>query len=519
MPGTKDETLIEDQQPGVEGGELGVIKGSRRTNTVWISRTKEWSFRIGGLSDRDRRIKVWLLQFFASDSPYLYYIFPSTTSTICAVMLYILRSLFCFRRQVWQNIVSETESSRTDPFQCDEKRPSCSNCSNHDIECTFATAATSKSDSSAPESSGTPTSRSPRRFRPYQFSTGGLKQTFRLAKPQEPEPQSTNTRSTATQCNILKDTPQSTMSIPDLHLFHHWCISTYCTMRDDDPHNVWQYHIVQWGIEFPPILHLVLALSALHLAYEHPSECEKYLQQADDHFTFGVRTVTNVLSLDNLNADNCQMIYMSATLICFIYFGRGPRPGEYLIFSDAGPAEWLVLMQGVKLTLSSYQWKVFTGILEPKPEEPLPGIEPSTRIEMHEHIVHVQAVESLITEEIPEEDRSPYTSAINGMYDIMEQIYQRRSAQLSGVTYMHLVIGWLYRLQDRFVVLLEQKESRALALLAHWAVMIQFMEKTWFMKGWAEHVLSGISVYLQPEYRPWIEWPLRQVHRSDDQDG
>ncbi|KAJ5995330.1 hypothetical protein N7481_002307 [Penicillium waksmanii] len=289
-------------------------------------------------------------------------------------------------------------------------------------------------------------------------------------------------------------------------------------MRTSDPHNIWQYHIVQWGIEFPSILHLILALSALHLAYEHPEERNKYLQQADNHFTFGVRTVTNFLSLEDLNEENCQKIYMSAALIVFIYFGRGPRPGEYLIFSDAGPAEWLVLMQGVKLTVRSYHQKVFSGILKPEPPEPLPEISPSIGLELHEHTVYTQAAQQLVEREVKDESvLQLYTSALNDLYDIMNQVHKRRSAQQSGVALMDLLIGWLYRLPEQFIRLLEEKEPRALVVLAYWAVMFRYMETAWFMKGWAEHVLSGVSTFLQPEYQPWIEWPLKKVREVESE--
>jgi hypothetical protein len=285
-------------------------------------------------------------------------------------------------------------------------------------------------------------------------------------------------------------------------------------VEDGDRNGVWQNHIVQWGMEFPSILHLILALSALHLAYKNPESCEKYMQQADDHFIFGVRTVTSVLS--QLNAENCQKIYMAAVMICFNYFGRGPRPGEYLIFSDAGAAEWQVLMRGVKTIVMSYHAKVFSGILKPNVDETEPILSDSMRIELHEHTIHVEALQRLIEQETTDEvERSMYTKALDDLLEIMREVYEKRSIRDPGVGLMHLLIGWLYRLPEELVGLLEQKEPRALVILAYWAVMLKYMDSVWFMKGWSEHVLSGISGCLQPDYRPWIEWPLRRVRQGN----
>ena len=280
--------------------------------------------------------------------------------------------------------------------------------------------------------------------------------------------------------------------------------------NDGDLNHIWQKYLVEWGIEFPSILHLILALSALHLAHEQPTLRDQYLQQADEHFTFGIRSVTSVLS--QLNAENCQKIYMSAILICFIYFGRGPRPNEYLIFSASGPAEWLMLMRGVRLIVQSHRTRVFSGLLEPKPNDQSHDLTPEMRSELHEHTVHTEAVQRLIERDISnEEDRGWHLDAIKNLLEIMREVYERRSATSSGVDLMDLLIGWVYRLSEEMVGSLERKEPYALVILAYWAVLLKHMDSAWFMDGWAEHVLSGISTCLDEEFRPWIEWPMKQV--------
>lgn len=432
-------------------------------------------------------------------------------------MFNILRGLFCFPpRKSWITSISETDEE-DDVLQCDEKKPICTNCDNHDVECSFSVVAPTPPASETLSPNTTISEASPehqpkprsRRFRPYAYSNGGLKQTFKLTKPknenqppiEEAEPP-------------IEFLPFDSISLADLQLFHNYTISTYQTMSNDgDRNGVWQNHLVQWGMEFPSILHLILALSALHLAYKNPESRDKYIQQADNHFTFGVRTVTSVLS--QLNADNCQKIYKAAVLVCFIYFGRGPRPGEYLIFSDAGPAEWKVLMGGVRSIVFSYHAKVYSGILEPKPEEIEPFLSEAMRIELHEHTIHVEALQRLVEQEITDEtQRVMYEKAIEDLLEKMREVYEKRSIGDPGVGLMHLLIGWLYRLPEEMVGLLERKEPRALVILAYWAVMLKFMDSAWFMKGWSEHVLEGISGCLQPEYRPWIEWPFRRVKQD-----
>ena len=304
-----------------------------------------------------------------------------------------------------------------------------------------------------------------------------------------------------------------TISMPDLQLFHHFLVSTAPTIVEDE-HGcaLWQNHVAQWAIKFPSILHLILALSALHSSHERPSLRDEYLQQADDHFTFGVQSVTALLS--GLNADTCQKVYLSAVLVCFAYFGRGPRHGEYIVFSDNGPAEWLVLMHGVRLILQSYHDKVFSGILKPIVNHDAPILSRPLQHEMQEHKAHVQGLQRLLDLHYAWDatDRAMYMSAIDNLTSTLEEVYRNRALQMPGVGFMHILIGWVYRLRREFVLKLEQKEPLALIIMVHWADLLKLMESVWFMKGWAEHVLNGVCAFLPADFSEWIEWPMHHVY-------
>jgi hypothetical protein len=59
--------------------------------------------------------------------------------------------------------------------------------------------------------------------------------------------------------------------LADLQLFHHFITTTYQAMAVEGGQGLWQADLVQLDFEFPSILHLVLALAALHAAYESQS--------------------------------------------------------------------------------------------------------------------------------------------------------------------------------------------------------------------------------------------------------
>lgn len=417
-------------------------------------------------------------------------------------MLDTILSLFCFpQRRIRLPSVTDT-----DYCQCDEKKPICTNCANHEVECTFSARGSSEL-SSAASSSLPPSERRPRekkyRFRTSQYTTEISKRTaqsrpFKITEVQHKD--------------VATESSMDFISMPDLQLFHHFLVSTIPTVVDDEHGRaVWQNHVAQWAFEFPSILHLILALSSLHMGHEKPALRDQYLQQANDHFTFGVQSVTAVLS--ELNADTCQKVYISAVMICFAYFGRGPQPGEYLVFSDNGPAEWLVLMHGVKLILESHHSKVFSGILEPRPSSDSTFVDPLMQNELQKDIEQVQGLHRLVDlqHSWDAEDRVMYVSAIDNLASTLEEVYEKRSLHKPAVGLMHILIGWLYRLPRDFVAQLERKNPLALVILAQWVGLLEYMESVWFMKGWGKHVLNGVCAFLPADLWGWIEWPMERV--------
>lgn len=313
------------------------------------------------------------------------------------------------------------------------------------------------------------------------------------------------------QCNFDVSSTRY-ISLDDLHLFHHFTISTYSTISDDaGSRELWQLHVPQWGMNFPSIQHLILAISALHLSHEFPSRRDEYVRKADDHFTFGLQSVTAVLGY--LNSETCQQVYISTVLICFVYFGRGPRVGEYLVFGDHGPSEWRVLMNGVRSIVESHRSEVFTGVLDPRPQLTAPSVDSSLpRDEMNSHVKHLQEVRILIQQNLQREsDLAMYDSTIDDLLAVMAEVDQKRYVQCPPVGLMQVLIGWVYRLPGEFVNQLEQKESMALVILAYWAMLLKYMQSVWFMKGWDVHVMGGIMASLPGQFYQWIQWPMHQL--------
>ncbi|OQE43005.1 hypothetical protein PENCOP_c003G00921 [Penicillium coprophilum] len=391
---------------------------------------------------------------------------------------------------------------------CDETKPACSKCIHHAIECDFlsTSAISSASCSSAPSPSNS--SKAQFRFKPSKYQSEESKSKHETGQPSAP------TVSTEVHCKSpgALSRSQDTLSFDDLRLFHHFVTETYRTLTDEttDHNRVWQTHLPQWGFSSPSIFHLILALAALHLGYLYPEVRNQYVRQADDHFTFGIRSVSAILS--SLDSENCQSIYMSTVLICFVYFAHGPKPGEYLVFSETGKAEWLVLMRGVRSILMSSHDQIFIGVLQIQPDPTIQGVNPLLQDELREHQSHMKALQGFIETHTGGGSMCQIdVDALENLLEMFEQAYQCRSAGKDGIILMPFVVGWIYRRPEEFISLLEEKEPLSLIVLAYWCILLKFMRSSWLMIAWDQHVITGIQESLALEFHQWIEWPVSVI--------
>lgn len=259
--------------------------------------------------------------------------------------------------------------------------------------------------------------------------------------------------------------------------------------------------MVDIGFAHHHVLHLMFALTALHLGSCRPSHREDYNARADHHYEHALASVTHDLA--NINSSNCDGVLVSVQLICFVHWARGPQPGEYLAFGENGQSEWLLMFRGVRTTIESLGKDQFTKTHAPAVRakgRPLTLVDKPAGYEkqlqeLREHVAFAS--------EPSERDDNIYS------VDVLHECFSNRYDGHDGE--YHVVFAWLYRMRENFLERLQQHDSLPLVLYAHFAVLMHEMEIFWYMKGWTHHVMSGIYEALPREHRPWIRWPMAEV--------
>ena len=70
---------------------------------------------------------------------------------------------------------------------------------------------------------------------------------------------------------------------------------------------------------------------------------------------------------------------------------------------------------------------------------------------------------------------------------------------------------WLWVVSDSLVPLLKVPSQEAVAIFAHFCVLLKQHESHWWLKGWGDHAMVRAHEILDEEHRGWIEWPIREM--------
>ncbi|PYH82271.1 hypothetical protein BO82DRAFT_353829 [Aspergillus uvarum CBS 121591] len=121
----------------------------------------------------------------------------------------------------------------------------------------------------------------------------------------------------------------------DLELMVQWCTQTYVTLsRNHAVEWIWKSVIPRRAVHDPALMHGILALSALHLAFLHPHPQRKeYLDTAQWHHH---KSISGVCNIEALSEANASAAYALSNIIIIIFFtfalplfgGSGSGGGE-----------------------------------------------------------------------------------------------------------------------------------------------------------------------------------------------
>ena len=308
-----------------------------------------------------------------------------------------------------------------------------------------------------------------------------------------------------------------------MELFHHYLTDPVLQQGDDA--SLWRDRVPRLGFRYGCVLHMLLAVSALHLARTDPVHHSPQLRRvAEKHAGTGIRETMALLP--ELNRHNCGALYISTILIFVFSLAKGPSPTDMFLVADGAEVPWWEPLKGVRLVLETMgPAAIFSGILEPsendKPETEetatggaTTGPIVATALRWGESLRSVFRLVHVTTSPCPATDM--FHRMLDGLADCFQATFgtpaEPQECGMGGR--FEVVMLWLYRMEDDFALQVRQHHPVAVVLLAHFAVLLQTMEHAWFMKGWAKHILGRATEILaaQTASVELLRWPTEAIN-------
>ncbi|KAB8349682.1 hypothetical protein FH972_023698 [Carpinus fangiana] len=374
-------------------------------------------------------------------------------------------------------------------IKCGEERPSCSNCTSYRDTCIYVASHDSR--------------RSPRDDRLSAAST-----------PQPtPQAQPAHAR-----------TIEESAYLTDLALLHHFCTSTYLGISNSPTvHRLMQGPVVHLALEHPFLRYSILALAALHKVHLTSGATES---EENKHFRRISTTYHNIALRTLLDSNTSLEAAVQAspsaafcfTTITSIYSLASIEP-----LSESGMSQentlyllthWIKLTHGntsILATKDVYDRvrngplaDIFTGHTDPK-DWSLPG----------DINAALEAAKCWSGNGHTGED----VEALEAALDLLKLVYFKFSESYKNPFPLNLasetgiVFSWPARVSVRYLELLENRDPRALVVLAYFLVPLHWMSARYWWVGERASFLLTLLVSLIKTHplRARIEWAKAQI--------
>ncbi|KAH7008867.1 hypothetical protein EDB80DRAFT_763938 [Ilyonectria destructans] len=396
--------------------------------------------------------------------------------------------------------------------KCDENRP-CSACTRHGLECSYVEQSPSNAEGSTRSVSLTPSdSASAVMGKDTVYSaTSPLDPTQRTLRSSQasataahtpPDPDWSSSTDPFPYFDKFVTGPGSTNQSPwltDLELMHHYTASTFLTLpRAVDLQQIWQIEIPRLAMSHAFLLHQILAVAAHHQSQIQPERYSHYSICASLHQNVTISGLRTALA--QITEETCQEVFIASSMLSICAFASFSSYGgvsEKPHIDDL--TDVFHLIRGMSRILDSYndflhQGKLAQLFVKENGCESAPLLTAVTE-QLH-HIklpdtIHPAAA-SIFQETIPE--------LINWVENAMLS---------TGSPELRVCVSFAICLTEEFMDLLRQRHPAALAIIAHYCVVLHYTGLDhWYLRGWGRNILDDIVANMDPSWSMALEWPL-----------
>ncbi|KAL4915711.1 hypothetical protein BDW62DRAFT_212557 [Aspergillus aurantiobrunneus] len=318
----------------------------------------------------------------------------------------------------------------------------------------------------------------------------------KAAKPAKPaESQAPPSGSTAAR---------STVTLWEFELLHHWILRVSDSF-DVSPgfHNLWREHMVRDALRHDFILHMILILSALHLAL---TKSPLFTEAHRSFILEGCSGATTRFRQEaqNICDSNCHAVGAFPYLLA-MYAMALPHLDREEKGDDAVVDEMihiLALIKGYSLVQDSTNSWIRTRGLVPWAED-TDLMDPDSSLDQE----LTRALDTL-PPWIDASDDEPAVRACNLMtVNAFKKILEFH------VKPNLRPFPWPNAVSSDYLELLRRRNPMAMVILAHYAVILGQCSSQWWCANWGVRLISVVASILPEKYAGAIAWPCQMLMR------
>lgn len=311
-----------------------------------------------------------------------------------------------------------------------------------------------------------------------------------------------------------------------MELLHFWTTKTSLTISIPF---LWQEVITGLALSHDFLLRNILSLTALHKAFVLRKERgtsdadQQLLTLAAHHQNLALSPIRRALSKvtkENapaiLNFSSCNFMFTmgaSRHFHTFYNYFSGKTP--------AGTPHWLKFIHGIRVLGDHWPWIEDSPLAALLPRRDLQtGVSPQTE-EEKDVDVNLSGLSELWSskDERETETLDANLAKLRHAFLFSSQLSRdmaKSPATLKATpeefhqTFIASIIHWLHILDDTYIGMLDRKDTAALILFAHFAVLLSRLSDKWFIEGVPEEMVRAIHEQLKNKQH-LLKWPMEQL--------
>lgn len=288
----------------------------------------------------------------------------------------------------------------------------------------------------------------------------------------------------------------------------------------NSPHidRCWQDTLPRIALQYPFVMHAILSLSSLHLAYTNTATREQHNLDAVRHYDIsleGFREATH-----NISIENCHALFGCSVLNAMCVISLLRKQDDQIDFasrvSDILGINYIPMIRGVQAVLHPFYDDIRKGPLAlllslDNWKELDPDGLPFAEAERFRHLegIWLHSVDGHIYDQALGVLKKCYMHSLQN-----QPMKQQRRKQRGDERGWYRPILFIHFASEEYFMRLYQRQPHALVLFAYFAVLIHGLEEYWFFYQWGRDIVKVVDKLLGAYWHSWMEWPKRMVGLS-----